>query len=108
MHVSATHIPTYAHFPVIVRVESTLAHRNRWTTFFRPLLALPHLILVGGPVSAALWWTWRAEPGNHDWSAGGGVLGAVVNGKQYYRDTRGYCYYVDQYGRPVYDYNTRC
>ncbi len=38
----------------------------------------------------------------------GGVLGAVVNGKQYYRDTRGYCYYVDQYGRPVYDYNTRC
>jgi outer membrane lipoprotein SlyB len=38
----------------------------------------------------------------------GGVLGAVVKGKQYYRDTRGYCYYVDQYGRPVYDYNTRC
>jgi hypothetical protein len=38
----------------------------------------------------------------------GGVLGAVVNGRQYYRDTHGYCYYVDQYGRPVYDYNTRC
>ncbi len=38
----------------------------------------------------------------------GAVLGAVVRGKQYYRDTRGYCYYVDQYGRPVYDYNTRC
>jgi hypothetical protein len=38
----------------------------------------------------------------------GGVLGAVIKGKQYYRDTRGYCYYVDQYGRPVYDYNTRC
>ncbi len=38
----------------------------------------------------------------------GGVLGAVRNGRQYYRDTRGYCYYVDQYGRPVYDYNTRC
>lgn len=38
----------------------------------------------------------------------GAVLGAVVNGRQYYRDTRGYCYYVDQYGRPVYDYNTRC
>ena len=38
----------------------------------------------------------------------GGVLGAVVKGRQYYRDTRGYCYYVDQYGRPVYDYNTRC
>jgi outer membrane lipoprotein SlyB len=38
----------------------------------------------------------------------GGVLGAVVRGRQYYRDTRGYCYYVDQYGRPIYDYNTRC
>ena len=38
----------------------------------------------------------------------GGVLGAVRNGRQYYRDTRGYCYYVDQSGRPVYDYNTRC
>ena len=38
----------------------------------------------------------------------GGVVGAVKNGRQYYRDTRGYCYYVDQYGRPVYDYNTTC
>ena len=38
----------------------------------------------------------------------GAVIGAVVKGKQYYRDTQGYCYYVDQYGRPVYDYNTRC
>ena len=38
----------------------------------------------------------------------GAVLGSVRNGRQYYRDTRGYCYYVDQYGRPIYDYNTRC
>lgn len=38
----------------------------------------------------------------------GGVLGAVVNGQQYYRDTRGYCYYVDQYGQPHYNYNIRC
>ena len=38
----------------------------------------------------------------------GAVLGAVVNNRQYYRDTRGYCYYVDQNGRPIYDYNTRC
>ncbi|HEY0164427.1 MAG TPA: hypothetical protein VGB39_03540, partial [Sphingomicrobium sp.] len=38
----------------------------------------------------------------------GGVVGAVRNGRQYYRDTRGYCYYVDQSGRPIYDYNTRC
>jgi outer membrane lipoprotein SlyB len=38
----------------------------------------------------------------------GGVLGASINGRQYYRDTRGYCYYVDQNGQPHYDYSTRC
>jgi hypothetical protein len=38
----------------------------------------------------------------------GAVLGATIKGKQYYRDTRGACYYVDQYGRPVYNYNVRC
>ncbi len=38
----------------------------------------------------------------------GAVLGAVVNNRQYYRDTQGYCYYVDQYGRPMYDRNVRC
>jgi hypothetical protein len=38
----------------------------------------------------------------------GGVLGATVNGRQYYRDTRGYCYYVDQYGNPHYSYDIRC
>ena len=38
----------------------------------------------------------------------GGVLGASVNGRQYYRDTRGYCYYVDQYGQPHYSYDIRC
>jgi len=38
----------------------------------------------------------------------GAVLGAVINNRQYYRDTRGACYYVDQYGRPIYDYNVRC
>jgi hypothetical protein len=38
----------------------------------------------------------------------GGVLGARVNNRQYYRDTRGYCYYVDQYGQPHYSYDVRC
>lgn len=38
----------------------------------------------------------------------GGVLGATIHGRQYYRDTRGYCYYVDQYGQPHYSYNIRC
>ena len=38
----------------------------------------------------------------------GGVLGATVNGRQYYRDTRGYCYYVDPSGTPQYDPSVRC
>jgi uncharacterized protein YcfJ len=38
----------------------------------------------------------------------GGTVGAIVAGHQYYRDTRGYCYYVDQYGQPRYNYNVRC
>lgn len=38
----------------------------------------------------------------------GGVAGAVIAGRQYYRDTRGYCYYVDANGQPHYDYNVRC
>lgn len=39
----------------------------------------------------------------------GGVLGASINGRQYYRDTRGYCYYVDpRTGQAYYDYNVRC
>lgn len=38
----------------------------------------------------------------------GGIVGSVIGGRQYYRDTRGYCYYVDQNGRPQYNYQVRC
>lgn len=43
----------------------------------------------------------------------GGAIGALVKGpiiknRQYYRDTRGYCYYVDKNGQPVYDGKVRC
>jgi hypothetical protein len=38
----------------------------------------------------------------------GGVAGLIVGGKQYYRDTRGYCYYVDSNGQPHYNYSVRC
>ena len=47
----------------------------------------------------------------------GGALGAAVNpGTVFRRDTRGYCYMVDEYGQPVlgadgqpvYDYNRKC
>jgi uncharacterized protein YcfJ len=43
----------------------------------------------------------------------GGAIGALVpantvNGRQYYRDTRGYCYYIDANGKPQYDGTVRC
>jgi hypothetical protein len=38
----------------------------------------------------------------------GGTVGAVVNGRQYYRDPRGFCYYVDGEGQPHYNYDARC
>ena len=54
---------------------------------------LPGVSPVGGAVAGAVL---------------GGVLVAVVNIRQYYRDTRVYCYYVDQYGLPHYSYDIRC
>jgi uncharacterized protein YcfJ len=41
-------------------------------------------------------------------AAGALVKGPVVNGRQYYRDSRGYCYYVDPNGQPVYAPAVRC
>ena len=38
----------------------------------------------------------------------GAVLGAVINKPQYYRDTRGYFYYVDRNGQPIYDHSVLC
>jgi membrane associated rhomboid family serine protease len=38
----------------------------------------------------------------------GGMVGAVIGDRQYYRDTQGYCYYIDRYGQPRYNYNVRC
>lgn len=37
----------------------------------------------------------------------GGLIGSAI-GTQTYRDTRGYCYRVDQNGRPQYDYRVPC
>lgn len=43
----------------------------------------------------------------------GGAAGAIAprrifQGRQYYRDTKGYCYYVDRDGHPHYDGTVRC
>lgn len=65
--------------PVDVRVEPALTNRNRLTTAFRIFLAIPHLILVGGPVGGAVYWAWAHDNGQQHYEVGaGGVLGAVA------------------------------
>ena len=61
-------------YPVSVHVQPALANRNRLTTAFRIILAIPHLILVGGVA------TGTASRDNAVTSIGGegGLLGAVA------------------------------
>lgn len=65
--------------------------------------------VLGGVAGAAL--GGHAVTGVAAGMIAGGAIGAAtttVHGRRYYRDTRGYCYYVDQSGQPKYDYNVRC
>jgi hypothetical protein len=64
--------------PVQLQVEPRLDQRNRLTTAFRPVLALPHLLLVGGPIVFVMTQFSRPEPQDFGWQAGGGLLGAVA------------------------------
>lgn len=65
--------------PVSVTVAAALTGRNRLTCAFRPVLAIPHMILVGGPIAFVLSLVWHpGKESGSEWSAGGGVLGAVA------------------------------
>ena len=50
--------------PVDVDVVPALHHRNRLTCAFRIILAIPHMLLVGGPMAFAMTWfgSGEAEP----------------------------------------------
>lgn len=64
-------------YPVTYDVEPHLADRNRLTTAFRILLAVPHLLLVGGPGGVG----WSVGAADDARSGGGvsvGVLGAAA------------------------------
>lgn len=65
-------------YPVTVRVQPMLEERNRLTTAFRFFLALPHLILVGGPVAVISSAGWGTDGGAELGSGSGGLLGMVV------------------------------
>jgi steroid 5-alpha reductase family enzyme len=63
--------------PVHVTVAPALTRRNRLTCAFRPILALPHILLVGGPIAFAMSFQWHADEATHlEWT-GGGVFGGV-------------------------------
>jgi hypothetical protein len=61
-------------YPVIVNVAPATEGRNRLTTAFRFFLALPHLLLVGGPVAVISSFDWTTDGG---WSWGFGSGGAL-------------------------------
>jgi uncharacterized protein DUF4389 len=64
---------------VNVQVEPQLIGRHRLSCALRPILALPHILLIGGPISYAVSFGWRSEGQPRlDWGAGSGVLGAVA------------------------------
>ena len=69
----------HAAHQVDVTVIPALSGRNRLTAAFRLFLAIPHLLLVGGPVGLALTFVWNEQSGPRaEWGAGTGVLGAVA------------------------------
>jgi len=79
MSAQAMPVKASAPYPVHVRVVPSLDDRNRLTTAFRFILAIPHLLLVGAPIAAAMTWGRTSEGGvDHSWGAGGGALGAVA------------------------------
>jgi hypothetical protein len=64
--------------PLDVSVVPALNGRNRLTSAFRIILALPHLILVGGPVALGLSGLWPPHGEHMEWTTGGGLLGAAA------------------------------
>ena len=77
MSTTATRLGNETIEPAQLRVEPAIDGRNRLTTAFRLILAIPHLLLVGGPIAGAMTWTSGDANSRLDWGAGG-VLGAVA------------------------------
>ena len=62
--------------PVNVAVPPAMESRDRMTTAVRPILAIPHLLLVGTPLAFAF--SWFPAGSRTGWTSGGGVLGAAA------------------------------
>jgi len=64
-------------YPARLHISPALGARNRLTCAFRPILAIPHLLMVGGPVAFALSLRMVDGATRLEW-AGAGALGAVA------------------------------
>lgn len=65
--------------PVNVAVTPQLTGRNRLTCAFRPILAIPHILMIGSPAAIIFTLGWHSHGEPHpDWGAGPGALGAVA------------------------------
>jgi len=82
----ATAVSMPARYPVEYDVEPQLTDRNRLTVAFRIILAIPHLLLVGGPGFAfsgglGFWW-WRGDASGFGQGfsgfGGNGVIGLAA------------------------------
>ncbi len=62
-------------------------------------------LAVAGPVAAGPGAIVGAIVGA---AVGGLVKGPIIKKRQYYRDTRGYCYWMDRNGTPHYDQSVKC
>jgi hypothetical protein len=76
--------PTAASYTVTYDIEPQISDRNRLTVAFRFILAIPQVILVGGP-GPGIWlglpWGGPLDGGGFRWlgfGGGGGVMGAVA------------------------------
>jgi hypothetical protein len=76
--VAAGAVPMPTVHPVAVYVPPALHRSNRLTCAFRFILAIPHMLLVGGPMAVAITWfgAGNGDPAFEFGSAG--VLGAVA------------------------------
>jgi len=77
-HPADAAVPAGSHSATVV-IEPALTNRNRLSCAFRPILAIPHAILVGAPTALGITLGWRLrEDLNADWGAGTGVLGLLA------------------------------
>jgi hypothetical protein len=66
-------------YPVGIALPAATEGRNRLTAAFRFFLAIPHIILVGGPVASISSIGWEGHDGwGWGWGSGTGLLGLVA------------------------------